>query len=71
MLNQDGPLRVQIFIRQLGRRLGIKQGPEMTCPRKTFVIASEESRETGMLSQNCQPACCLKDERYALRLLVR
>jgi hypothetical protein len=66
MPNQDGPLQVQIFILQLGRRLGIKQGPETTFPRKTSVIALKEPRETGMLSQNCQPACCLKNERYAL-----
>jgi hypothetical protein len=38
---------------QLGRRLGIKQGPGMTSPKKTPAMASEEPRETIVLSQSC------------------
>jgi hypothetical protein len=40
--NQNGPLQVQNVRLQLGRRLGIKQGPGMTFSRKTSAMVSEE-----------------------------
>jgi hypothetical protein len=63
--NQNGRLQVQNVRLQLGRRMGIKQGPEMTFPRKTSAMASEELRETAVLAQSCQPARRLKNECHA------